>query len=1333
MNPIFNALKVFISYSHDSQEHQERVLAFSDHLRSEGINCILDQYEEDFPEGLPLWMEKQIRDADYVLIICTKPYYKRVMNEEEPGKGHGVRWEGNLIYQHLYSEGTFNKKIIPVLLETGKTEDIPTPLKGSIYYRVENKKEYEALYRRLTNQPLTPKLELGQLQQLPPRERKQFFFNGNQNTSLRRELLSASQGLLNWPRTFGSNQQIARPELEQLLSRVEEDEFSTTLILGGPGSGKSAMLATLGHHLVDEEYALLAIKADCLGNTVNTLEDLRHDDQVHLSMNPKDAIKAIANKERVVLLVDQLDAVSELLDRQPGRLNVLLNLIQSLSGTRNVHIVATCREFEFRHSTQFSRLEHVDRLALSLPTWEQISPILLKAGHNPTIVGETLRELLRTPLHLKLFLEVAQPGEAFDSLQNLLGKLWEQRILYAEGAQKGIILLERLARRMRDEEVLWLPASVADGYPEACKVLEQAEILTRERGNLIGFRHQTYYDYTLARAFARGSESLADFVLERQDGLSVRPILLSSLNYLRGTARLQYQQQLQTLLSNSKRDNCVLKNGVSKLAQKILKHLPDETRIWVLGALRLLRLIYVRTHIYTLLIEFVGGQKDPDPVETSLLIPLLNSETEGQRVLAAIVGSPGWFACLRYRTELRQWLEDSPAKSAYCVPLLSTAVYFASEDVWNLIETCWLNDSAYDFLSIKVMLNSEQWTSEKVRLAERVIRRSNINWYDISAIAERIAENFPELAPQILRADLDRRLERAIEESNRPKPELPPDTDELQRYRHDADHDPLNPLKNLIEDESELYNMETFAETLPKFFLDAIWPWFLNVAERIASEETLLWTSYRDDHLISVEFERGTIVKALLIAIMRLAARSPLVFLNFVQKNVYSELIAVHCLLARGLERIAVQEPQQVLEYLLGDPRRLCLGDTWDRYRETKRLIAAVCPHLRPEDRIRIERAILVFNYYNPDPSEQPADFRFHCLKWNRRDRLRLLRAFPNDCLSAEAKQLKDVEERALPETRDEDSNYPTIAQVVGPRMRAEEMTRAADQHLLNLFNELSDATELAQLMRSRSDDFSRAGGAGEQSGEFSKLVETNPERVVRFIQNLEPHRHEKYVGKAIEKLSETDFPASDLINLIESFDQRGFASEDFRHGASSALEKIARRNQNLPHKTLSLLECWLATHTKPDLSMYQKITESTAKYQKSPILFNRGGTHFLPQGRGSIVRAIAAGYLKQDPPDLDNWARVIRSRLDKEQHPAIWVEILAEMPPLLNGERIQATQLFNAVIRKCPKVLHSEWALYFISRTVGWFEPKEMVQGWLELLLAENSTFCHQVYGELL
>ncbi len=166
---------VFISYSHDSPEHADRVLALADQLIQDGIDCILDQYETSPPEGWPRWMDRHIRNSDFVIMICTETYYRRVMGEEEPGKGLGVKWEGNLIYQHIYGANTENVRFIPVLFEAGNVEHIPTPLKGATYYCLDPEQGYEDLYRRLTDQPRTTKPKLGKLRKLPPRERKPDF------------------------------------------------------------------------------------------------------------------------------------------------------------------------------------------------------------------------------------------------------------------------------------------------------------------------------------------------------------------------------------------------------------------------------------------------------------------------------------------------------------------------------------------------------------------------------------------------------------------------------------------------------------------------------------------------------------------------------------------------------------------------------------------------------------------------------------------------------------------------------------------------------------------------------------------------------------------------------------------------------------------------------------------------------------------------------------------------------------------------------------------------------------------------------------------------------
>ncbi|MEA5525406.1 SEFIR domain-containing protein, partial [Nodularia spumigena] len=156
-----------MSYSWDSTEHKQRVLALSDKLCEWGIDSNLDQYELAPFQGWPRWMERQIEQADFVLVICTKIYKLRYEGKEEPGRGNGVRWEGNLICQNFYNKGTLNRKFIPILLESGKFEDIPTPLQGTTHYFAHNDEGYENLYRHLTNQPANEKPDLGKLRRLP--------------------------------------------------------------------------------------------------------------------------------------------------------------------------------------------------------------------------------------------------------------------------------------------------------------------------------------------------------------------------------------------------------------------------------------------------------------------------------------------------------------------------------------------------------------------------------------------------------------------------------------------------------------------------------------------------------------------------------------------------------------------------------------------------------------------------------------------------------------------------------------------------------------------------------------------------------------------------------------------------------------------------------------------------------------------------------------------------------------------------------------------------------------------------------------------------------------
>src|SRR6266566_319055 len=241
--------KVFISYSHDSPAHIARVLEFSDRLRADGIDSMLDQYEVAPPEGFPLWMERQIEEADFVLLICTPTYYLRVMRKEREGIGRGVAWEGNLIYQYIYEAATMNNKFIPILLEGAREADIPTPCRGLAYYRPSTNAGHEALYRRLTNQPATPKTVLGVLRQLPPLERK---VSASPTTSGKDEFTDPVDTSKSTPsNVVGTQQQFGSYQLITLLNveKSGQNVLSKSYLAKHIPSGKNLAIQILNTQL----------------------------------------------------------------------------------------------------------------------------------------------------------------------------------------------------------------------------------------------------------------------------------------------------------------------------------------------------------------------------------------------------------------------------------------------------------------------------------------------------------------------------------------------------------------------------------------------------------------------------------------------------------------------------------------------------------------------------------------------------------------------------------------------------------------------------------------------------------------------------------------------------------------------------------------------------------------------------------------------------------------------------------------------------------------------------------------------------------------------------
>lgn len=119
-----------------------------------------------------MWCNRKIEEADFVLMVCTEIYKRRVDGKDLPGHGHGVMWEAKIICQFLYDNGSASTKFIPVLFADSTVDQVPVHLRGVTRYSLDDERAYDKLYRHLTNQPLVTKPALGQLRPLPPKEPK---------------------------------------------------------------------------------------------------------------------------------------------------------------------------------------------------------------------------------------------------------------------------------------------------------------------------------------------------------------------------------------------------------------------------------------------------------------------------------------------------------------------------------------------------------------------------------------------------------------------------------------------------------------------------------------------------------------------------------------------------------------------------------------------------------------------------------------------------------------------------------------------------------------------------------------------------------------------------------------------------------------------------------------------------------------------------------------------------------------------------------------------------------------------------------------------------------
>ncbi|MDM8128462.1 toll/interleukin-1 receptor domain-containing protein [Paraclostridium benzoelyticum] len=170
---------VFVSYSWDSEEHQEWVLKLVATLRENGINATMDVIEtQQGTTNLNHMMVKNIRDSDYIIVVLTENYARK--SEKLQG---GVGLETTFLYNYLLED---LKKIVPILRQGGNNA-IPFHFKGLHYIDFSEgtnmNNSFEDLLYRIMNKSKFEMPEVGKARNLKSTKVKSFNLGNNTNTN----------------------------------------------------------------------------------------------------------------------------------------------------------------------------------------------------------------------------------------------------------------------------------------------------------------------------------------------------------------------------------------------------------------------------------------------------------------------------------------------------------------------------------------------------------------------------------------------------------------------------------------------------------------------------------------------------------------------------------------------------------------------------------------------------------------------------------------------------------------------------------------------------------------------------------------------------------------------------------------------------------------------------------------------------------------------------------------------------------------------------------------------------------------------------------------------
>jgi hypothetical protein len=1111
---------------------------------------------------------------------------------------------------------------------------------------------------------------------------------------LREQVRSCGAGLRQHKYSFGNTgRHLKRDVTDSLVAWAAQSstgggQNNVAILLDQAGMGKTVVMRDVLLALVEKGVTVLAIKADQMSG-ITSAEDLQS--SLRLPDSAERVLRRLAASERVVLLIDQIDALSLSLARDQKALNVVLDLVARARLIPGVRVLISCRTFDLHNDPLLKDIDSGRRFHLPELSAEDVSAVVSDLGIDLDSLSPTTQQLLRVPLHLDLFTRAVSvqtshgaerpvAPQPVATLQDLYSLLWSNVIRRPDPQAPPVAHREQVLYRLTDAmnrcQRTSAPQSIfsepeAQHLDAAVQWLASQRILipTGAQSGLIqlhtewSFLHQTFFDYCYAKRFVERGEHLYEDIRDGEQGLFSRPQVIQVLAYLRGADPAAYSRELSRLLNASE----------------------SET------ALR----FHLRDHI----LRWFGSLPNPTDDEWLIARRMLVNPARRASVLAVMQGNPGWFARLKSTLEQNLAAQDERTLDTETIPYLYSMLDTSQAEAVSMLRSYSGRSEQWDLRLRKAVRSIRSWTTdEAIELFEEVIRHSPASelkkYYEI----DDVAKHHPQAGCRLIHLAFDRLLD-----------------DYLARARESGE-DRLHFFS--LAHELETLNGSTIDEALkavtraePKYFLEQMLPWLERVLGSAPAREgndryfapDALSSFWHGSYVVHHQ-----LVEAFVAALTTLGRTSPVDFRQAAGRLEALPNITPQRLMARAYRGVPELYAEEALNFIVSDRRRLDLGDR-EQY-DTRQLVKALTPHLTDAQVTRLETAFL--SYLPTSKHDGVAG-----LRWRGLEQLYLLQCVPIERLSERGvRRLRELE-RKFPGIRASENPSTLRGGAVGPPIPGDVARKLSDEAWIRAMTKYKGAVEHKEFLK---------GGAMELAHVLSELVKEEPERFFLLAMKVPTDTDQRYVRALINGLAESAAPAERLYETVRRFVPH--ARAETKRAIARSLQK--RSADGVREDLIDLLEGYVRGEADEDETSWLREEERNRRDGNQDDFHNTPYNSYLNSVRGAAFGSLMH-ILDQRGTEQDRrreWELIDFVATDDST--ALRAGAIEELIPLLWDDRERALATFERLMAGHPALVSSHYTDEFLY--YGFFKNYKRMEPFIILMMNEGGERVRQRGAEL-